>query len=193
MVCFQSEQAAEGVYGKGTDNSELRDKLIGALIGLARATDGNEDLVSSSTDKVVIEGLLAAVASVSCDKEAITGLIARVQEEKRRLVPNCFGCAAPCGRTGDYDMQELWTADEDVRSLKSLILLSIRGMAEYACHASAPGFDDKDVIRFIYKALFVIGMDQGADELLPVVSEAGEVSFKCMTMPDNDDSYSGRL
>ncbi len=32
-------------------------------------------------------------------------------------------------------MQKLWTAQEDIRSLKSLILFGIRGMAAYAHHA----------------------------------------------------------
>ena len=163
--------------------SSFQDELTGALIGLARATEGNEDLVSSSTDNVVLEGLFAAAADVSSDK-TITELIARVQEEKRKLVPNCFGCAEPCGRTGDYDMQELWTADKDTRALKTLILLGIRGMAAYAYPASVLGYTDKAVNSFVYKALFAIGMDWGMDELLPIALEIGEVNLKCMALLD---------
>ena len=173
MNDFQSEHTA-GAAG-------LLDKLTGALIGLARATEGNEDLVSSSTDKAVLEGLSA---SVSLSSEMITELIAQVQEEKRKLVPNCFFCAAPCGRTNDYDMQELWTASEEIRSLKTLILLGIRGMAAYACHALSLGYTDKEVNNYFYKALFVIGTDWGADELLPVALEAGEINLKCMALLD---------
>lgn len=182
MFCFQCEQAAgckdcagtAGVCGKKTDTAELKDKLTGALIGLARATEGNEDLVSSTTDEIVLKGLLAAVANAGSDSETIAALIEQVREEKRKLVPNCFFCAAPCGRTNDYDMQELWTADEDVRSMKSLILFGIGGMAVYAYRASGLVCADKDVNRFFYKALFAIGMDWGKDELLPIVLEVGE-------------------
>ena len=191
MFCFQCQHAAggkgctgtAGVCGKKAGTSDLQDKLTGALIGLARATEGNDDLISPSTDKAVLEGLCAVGASFG--DEAITALIAQVQEEKRKLVPNCFFCAAPCGRTNDYDMQELWTADKDIRSLKSLILFSIRGMAEYARHAAALGCADKDVNKFFYKALFAIGMDWGTDELLPIVLEAGEISLKCMALMCN--------
>ena len=49
MFCFQCEQTAgcsactgnAGVCGKKADTAKLQDKLTGALIGLARATEGN--------------------------------------------------------------------------------------------------------------------------------------------------------
>ncbi|MBO5806730.1 MAG: hypothetical protein J6Q98_00845, partial [Bacteroidaceae bacterium] len=57
MFCFQCEQTAgckacagnAGVCGKKADTAELQDRLTGALIGLARATEGNEDRVVDST------------------------------------------------------------------------------------------------------------------------------------------------
>ena len=72
-------------------------------------------------------------------------------------------------------MEKLWTADEDIRSLKSLILFGIRGMAAYAYHAAVLGYKDEEIHRFLYKALFAVGMDDwGMDELLPTaVMEAG--------------------
>ena len=187
MFCFQCEQTA-GVCGKKSDTAALQDKLTGVLIGLARATEGNEDLVSASTDKVILEGLSTTVTNVSFSNEKITELIAQVQEEKKKLIPNCFSCAAPCGRNNDYDMQELWTADEDIRSLKSLILFGIRDMAEYAYHASVLGYIDNEVNKFFYKALFAIGMDWGKDELLPIVLEVGEVNLKCKALLDKANS-----
>lgn len=187
MFCFQCEQTAGGCVKK-SDTAALQDKLTGALIGLARATEGNEDLVSASTDKVILEGLFTTVSNVSFSNEKITELIAQVQEEKKKLIPNCFSCAAPCGRNNDYDMQELWTADEDIRSLKSLILFGIRDMAEYAYHASVLGYIDNEVNKFFYKALFAIGMDWGKDELLPIVLEVGEVNLKCKALLDKANS-----
>ena len=43
------------------------------------------------------------------------------------------------GKNDNFDMQSLWEADEDVRSLKSLILFGIRGIAAYAYHAAVFG------------------------------------------------------
>ena len=84
-----------------------------------------------------------------------------------------------------YCLQKLWNADEDIRSLKSLILFGIRGVAAYAYHAAVLGYKDESIHRFLYKALFAIGMDDwGMEELLPIVLEVGEVNLKCMAMLD---------
>lgn len=199
MFCFQCEQTAgckgctgaAGVCGKKADTADLQDKLTGALIGLARATEGNEHLVSASTDKVILEGLFTTITNVNFNNKTISALIDRVEAEKQKLVPNCYNCDTSCGRNDNYDMQKLWSADEDIRSLKSLILFGIRGMAAYAYHAAVLGFTDKDVNKFFYKALFAIGMDWGMNELLPIVKEVGEVNLKCMALLDkaNTETY----
>lgn len=200
MFCFQCEQTAgckgcmgaAGVCGKMADTAELQDKLTGAMIGLAGAVDGNGEAVSEHVDKLVLEGLFATVTNVNFNNDSISELIQRVEEEKKKLVPNCYACASACGKSNNYDMQKLWTANEDIRSLKSLILFGIRGMAAYAYHAAVLGYTDSDVNKFFYKALFAIGMDDwGMDELLPIVMEVGEVNLKCMALLDkaNTESY----
>ena len=200
MFCFQCEQTAKcsgctgamGVCGKKADTAQLQDRLTGALIGLARATDGNEHLINPGATDLIIEGLFATLTNVNFDNDALTALLARVEEEKRKMVPDCFTCASPCGKNFDYDMEDLWNADADIRSLKSLILFGIRGVAAYAYHAAVLGCHDEDVDRFLYKALIVIGMDgYGMADLLPVVLEVGEVNLKCMAMLDkaNTDTF----
>lgn len=200
MFCFQCEQTAgctactgfAGVCGKKADTALLQDKLTGALIGLARSTEGNEDMVNATTDRIVLDGLFTTITNVNFNNETINALIDRVNAEKERLVPNCLCCSSSCGRNGNYDMNELWNANEDIRSLKSLILFGIRGMAAYAYHAMVLGYTDESVNKFFYKALFAIGMkDWGMDELLPVVLEVGEVNLKCMALLDkaNTETY----
>ncbi len=200
MFCFQCEQTAgckactgaQGVCGKSADTAKLQDELTGTLIGLARATEGNEDLVNEDTDKLILEGLFSTVTNVNFSNETLHALIARVETEKGRLVPNCSSCTSTCGRNDNFDMQSLWQADEDIRSLKSLILFGIRGVAAYAYHAAVLGYTDKDVTNFFYKALFAIGReDWGMDELLPIVMETGEINLKCMALLDkaNTETY----
>ena len=193
MFCFQCEQTAKctgctgavGVCGKKADTAELQDKLTGALIGLARATDGNEHMLSDSTAAVVVEGLFATLTNVNFDNDALLAILDKVDAEKRKLVPECFKCASSCGRNNDYDMSKLWNAQEDIRSLKSLILFGIRGVAAYAYHAAILGYREESIHRFLYKALFAIGTeDWGMEELLPVVLEVGEINLKCMAMLD---------
>lgn len=200
MFCFQCEQTAgckactggAGVCGKKADTAGLQDKLTGALIGLARATEGNEDLVTADTHKLVLEALFTTITNVNFNNETINALIERVEAEKERLVPRCYSCASACGRNDDYDMNMLWEADEDIRSLKSLILFGIRGVAAYAYHALVLGYTDESVNNFFFKALFAIGMkDWGMDELLPIVLEVGEINLKCMALLDkaNTETY----
>lgn len=199
MFCFQCEQTAgctgctgaAGVCGKKADTAKLQDELTGALIGLARATEGNEDLITEDTDRLVIEGLFTTITNVNFNNDTINVLIEKIQKEKQQFIPNCFSCTSSCGRNDDYNMCEIWEAQEDIRSLKSLILFGIRGMAAYAYHALVLGYQEKEVNRFFYKALVALGINFSMEELLPLVLETGEINLKCMALLDkaNTETY----
>ena len=198
MFCFQCEQTAgcagctggAGVCGKTADAAKLQDELTGALIGLARVTDNAPD-VNEGTWRLMIEGLFTTVTNVNFNENTLKKLIDRVHEEKVRLMPDCSVCASPCGRTTDFDMAEVWEAQEDIRSLKSLILFGVRGMAAYAHHAMVLDYTDEELNRFFAKALFAVGEDWGMEELLPIVLEVGEKNLACMALLDkaNTESY----
>ena len=198
MFCFQCEQTAgcagctgkAGVCGKTTEVAELQDQLTGALVGLSRAVDNAPD-TNEGTWRLMIEGLFTTVTNVNFNEKTIRDLIDRIHAEKARLVPNCYSCTSRCGRNDDYDMNLLWNAQEDIRSLKSLILFGVRGMAAYAHHAMVLGYTDDAVNRFFAKALFAVGEDWGMDELLPIVMEVGEKNLQCMALLDkaNTETY----
>ena len=200
MFCYQCEQTAgckactgnAGVCGKKAGTAELQDRLTGTLIGLARAIEGNEHLVVDSTNQLFLEGLFATLTNVNFDPESFFRLLDWADVEKRRLVGNCYICTSPCGRNEDYEMENLWNANEDSRSLRSLILFGIRGVAAYAYHAWVLGYKDDSIYKFIHKALFAVGRDDwGMGELLPIVLEVGEVNLKCMALLDkaNTETY----
>ena len=193
MFCFQCEQTIgcractgnAGACGKKADTAILQDKLTGALIGLARSIEGNEDLVIPETNKLIIESLFTTITNVNFDNNKISYLIEKIRLEKERLVPRCFCCSSACGRNDDYDMNNLWIADEDIRSLKSLILFGIRGVAAYAYHALILGYEDNQINTFLHKALFTIGMESlTIEDLLPIVMQVGEINLKCMELLD---------
>lgn len=193
MFCYQCEQTAgctgctgnTGVCGKSANTARLQDELTGALIGLARATEGNEQLVTEEMNQLVLEGLFTTITNVNFNDETLKLLIDKIEDTKKKLVPNCFTCSDSCGKNNNFDMSTLWTTDEDIRSLKSLILFGIRGMAAYAYHASVLGYTDETISKFFYKALFAIGMkDWGMDKLLPIVLEVGKVNLRCMELLD---------
>ena len=197
MFCFQCEQTAgctgcvgrAGVCGKSADVANLQDQLTGALIGLAHAADTNPP--TESTHRVVIEGLFTTLTNVNFNEETVLKKIEAVHREKAALTPGCCGCASPCGRTEDYDMEKLWEDNEDIRSLKSLILFGMKGMAAYAYHAMVLGYSDEEVNRFFYEGLFAVGEDLSMEQLLPIVMKLGEVNLKCMALLDkaNTETY----
>ena len=190
MFCFQCEQTVgctgctgnAGVCGKKADTAKLQDELTGALISLAKAADSTET-ISKRTGQIIIEGLFTTVTNVSFDNAAIENMIQKVRAEKERLAPDC--------RTEEYDLQQLWNANEDIRSLKSLILFGIRGMAAYAYHANVLNYEDAEVNQFFCEALSKIGYEENTEELLSTVLKTGEINLKCMALLDkaNTETY----
>lgn len=197
MFCFQCEQTAgctgctgrQGVCGKQASTAHLQDELTGALIGLARAVNGN--VPTQSTHRAMIEGLFATITNVNFDDDVLRTQIAAVQREKQALLPRCAACASACTHNDDYDMQDLWTAQEDIRSLKSLILFGLRGMAAYAYHAMVLGYMDEAVNQFFYEGMLAVGEEMTMEQLLPIVLKVGEVNLKCMALLDqaNTQTY----
>ena len=169
-----------------TDTAGRQDQLTGALIGIARAVDGNEHLISDSMDKIVREGLAATLPNANMDTDSLSLLIQCAEDEKRKLIPLCYECASPCGKNNNYDMRRLWTADTDICSLKLLILCGIRSMAVCACRAAALGRMDQEIGRFFYQALFAIGEESfGVQELLPVAMKFGQINLRCRALLDS--------
>ena len=87
-------------------------------------------------------------------------------------------------------MNNIWNADEDIRSLKSLILFGVRGMAAYAYHAMVLGYTDASLNQFFINALSALSKDLGMDELLPIVMEVGRFNLLCMELLDTANTES---
>ena len=180
MFCFQCEQTAfgtgctgrAGVCGKSAGAAKLQDTLTGALIGLARTCQ--HAAPTDQTYRLLIEGLFTTVTNVNFDAATIQAMVDAVHAEKARLG----------GTDSDYDVQQIWNANEDIRSLKSLILFGMRGMAAYAYHALMLGKTDAAVQSFFIKGLTALGEDSDMDTLLPLVLETGKVNLTCMAMLD---------
>lgn len=179
MFCFQCEQTAQGkgctvtgVCGKKADTANLQDELTNTLIELANCGEKNE-----TNTELLIEGLFTTITNVNFDNKSI---IAFTQKVKDRI---------NCDKT--FDINSVWTADEDIRSLKSLILFGLKGIAAYAHHARVLGYKNSDVDDFFYTALQDISKDLSADELTALVLKTGEINLKCMELLDkaNTETY----
>lgn len=197
MFCFQCEQTAGcsgctgkiGVCGKSADVAKLQDKLTGALIGLAKVAADHQP--TASTHKVMIEGLFTTLTNVNFNEETILSQIEAVRREKNTLILGSSFCSSFDGSDDEYDMNGLWTDHEDIRSLKSLILFGLKGIAAYAYHAFVLGYSDEEVNRFFYEGLLAVSQELDMGQLLPTVMKVGEINLKCMELLDkaNTETY----
>jgi hydroxylamine reductase len=188
MFCFQCEQTAgcsactgaAGVCGKTARVADLQDQLTGALIALAQSYRGR--IPAQEACATMSDGLFSTVTNVDFSEASILSCIDRVHAEKVIAAKD-----APV----DYVMEDIWGDDEDIRSLKSLVLFGIRGMAAYAYHARVLGYVDEAVDAFIFEALSTMATERDGDVLLPLALKVGEVNLACMALLDraNTETY----
>jgi len=185
MFCFQCEQAIGGkgctkvgACGKQPDVANKQDELTCALIGLARAAGGKNP--GHSAEVIMMQGLFATVTNVNFDAARIDELKETVQKEKDKL-----------GGAEDFNPNDLWNGNEDIVSLRSTLLLGLRGMAAYAWHAYVLGKKDEEVLNWFFKGMKALGEEHSIDKWLELLMEFGGINLKCMALLDeaNTSAY----
>ena len=179
MFCFQCEQimngygcTISGVCGKKPDTANLQDELVSSIIQLANYSEKSDKI----TD-LIIKGLFATVTNVNFDNDSLKKLINKVKE-------NIY-----CDKA--FDVNNIWQAEDNIKSLKSLILFGLKGMAAYAYHARILGYKNNEVDKYFYEALQQISTNNNSEELLNLVLKTGEINLKCMELLDkaNTETY----
>ena len=87
--------------------------------------------------------------------------------------PGCVTCAAPCGNTDDYDMENLWKESEEIGAFKNTILMVICQTAAKLYHADQT--EESETVKLLFRALRMISFE-GWDVagLIPVMVELGK-------------------
>ncbi|HYH02877.1 MAG TPA: hydroxylamine reductase, partial [Bacillota bacterium] len=167
-----------GVCGKPAEVANDQDELTAAMIDLARAVEVKTP--SPKTDELIMSGLFTTVTNVNFDGSVIQELTQEIKVETERLG----------GRIG-FATETLWSGDPDVVSLRSTLLLGLRGMAAYAWHAYVLGKTDPEVTAWFYKGLRAVGAEHTAAEWLDLLMEFGQINLKCMALLDeaNTSAY----
>ena len=173
MFCYQCEQSAapggctvQGVCGKTAPVANLQDELTAALVGLARALD-----VKGQTKEGVdylMRGLFMCVTNVNFSEDRVQEFIDEVNAYHAKI-----DSAAQ-----NFDWEQLWKGEEDIVSLRSTLLLGMRGMAAYAWHAARLGFHDPEVDAWFIKGLVEFAKDHSAEEWLNLLMEFGQINLK---------------
>ena len=154
--------------------------LLGSLVGLSRATEGNEHKVTAAMDRLVLDGLATlpcpGISAEACPSSAeltrLAELSAAVHQAKRQLIPLCFDCAAPCGRNEDYDPGTFAALSAEARALRLSLLTAARALAKALASGKDSAFDAASSsgmsaeMDSLYSALYALGRDDWEPELL---------------------------
>ena len=219
MFCFQCQETAgckgctvRGVCGKTEDVAKIQDLLIFVTKGLATvANEGRKvGIVDKKINRMIIDNLFITITNANFDFKAIEKrvkdtLVAR-EELKERVQANggnpigsdFKGCATWTATTSEEMMEKasqvgvLATENEDIRSLRELIMYGLKGLAAYMEHAMNLGHDKEEVHAFMAETLVKILDDSlSADELTALALETGKFGVDGMALLDeaNTSTY----
>ncbi|HOU15396.1 MAG TPA: hydroxylamine reductase [Anaerolineae bacterium] len=214
MFCYQCEQTAKGeactvsgVCGKDPVVAALQDLLIENLTGIAFYAHKLHGLgvPTPEANAALIEGLFTTVTNVNFDAERLRDIILdsqAVKEQTRAAYVAATGADAeslPAGaalvpadtvegmlKQAAKFVLTLAQRNDDVTSLRSLILFGLKGMAAYADHARIMGKEDTTVNAFFSEALSAIRDNTlTANDLIALTLKTGEVNLRCMELLDS--------
>lgn len=209
MFCFQCQETAKGqgcilkgVCGKDASTARAMDLLLFVVRGVCVATDQLNRMVVPVPEEVngfVVDALFSTITNANFEEESILKRIDKgfiLREQLKKLAAE-NGVALPSvdevewtGNRADYDSKAaevgiLREKDEDIRSLKELIVYGLKGMAAYLEHAVRLGYDDEHIHLFIHQAIADITVKElSVEELVALVLKTGEVGVRTMALLD---------
>ena len=79
----------------------------------------------------------------------------------------------------------LATENEDVRSLRELLILGLKGVGAYAEHAAVLGVEKDEIYDFVIEGMASTTEDHSVDEMVALVLKAGECAVTTMAALDS--------
>ncbi len=204
MFCYQCQEAAggkgcttQGVCGKNAEVSNLQDLLIYVVKGIAAKVMAKKLPMNTldTLNREVTTSLFMTITNANFDDAAIARQISRMLT-LRDALPASADDMLPDAVTFQADTLDamrrkattvgvLATGNEDVRSLREMILYGLKGMAAYTEHAANLGKEDETLYAFFYEALAAMLDDTlTADALVALTLRTGEYGVKAMALLD---------
>jgi hydroxylamine reductase len=186
-----------GVCGKTEDIARIQDLLIYTTKGLAEVVQkSGVDVTSiSKVNHELLNSLFMTITNANFESTMLIGQIKKVitfrDELKAKYSLENLSDAAIYEYTNDEAMQEkakaigvLATENEDIRSLKEMVVYGLKGMAAYSEHALNGKKENVEIYKFIYEALHLTTTEMSADELVALVMRTGEHGVMAMALLD---------
>ncbi len=210
MFCFQCQESAKntgctvrGVCGKSEELAKMQDLLIYVVKGIAfYAQEGiMRGIMEPRLNHFIMDALFMTITNANFDRDRIVqkvkkGLAFREEFKQRLLESGAFEGPIPEAATWYADNEAeflakaeqvgvLATENEDLRSLRELLIYGIKGMAAYMEHAYNLGYEDQKVYEFMHKGLAATLEDKlSADELVALILECGQYGVRVMALLD---------
>ncbi|EFE86903.1 hydroxylamine reductase [Fusobacterium periodonticum] len=201
-----------GVCGKDAETSGLQDLLIHTDKGVAayssvlRKNGKAKELLEGKVNRYLVNSLFITITNANFDDDAIldeikAGLKLREElkalatDEEKKEAEKYGADLVNWYYESDEDLIKfsenqsvvgvLRTENEDVRSLRELIVYGLKGLAAYAEHAFNLGKTSDEIFAFVEEALLGT-MDDSltADQLVALTMKTGEYGVKVMALLD---------
>ena len=214
MFCYQCQEAArgtgctiQGVCGKLPETAKFQDLLLHTIKSIAffskklRASGA----VTIETDFYITNSLFMTITNANFDDDAIIEVIKKglklrdslwtMVKEKGIEIENTYPTYFTL--TKDLETKEqmlalaekvgvLRTENEDIRSLRELVIYGLKGLSAYVEHAYNLGKQNQEIFEFMEKALVEVdNPTYGADELVALVLETGKFGVNGMALLDD--------
>jgi len=208
MFCFQCQETAGctgctkfGVCGKSPDLAKIQDLLIYTTKGLSEVTtrlrsEGKK--VNGQVNHLITINLFTTITNANFDDAIFYDRVKATLDTKEELL-------AKLDNIENLSEAALWTAstkeemdakaptvgvlateNEDVRSLRELIIYGIKGLSAYMKHANALGYDDESINAFMQATLAkTLDNTLSADDLVALTLETGKVGVDGMALLDS--------
>ena len=203
MFCYQCEETARGtgctvrgVCSKDEALSGAMDVLLYLCRGIAVRDLAAREAGGTGSDEAgrfLAEALFATLTNVNFDPARIREMIRKAVEIRDALPP--MGANAPDAATwtpatdADVDAKAkevgvLATGNEDVRSLREMLIYGMKGIGAYYHHAAVLGYTDDAIEAFLEKGLASTTKDLSVDEMVGIVLECGRVGVATLALLD---------
>lgn len=198
----------KGVCGKPEETASLQDLLIYALKGIAVYGEKAKELgiLDKETGLFVAQALFTTITNANWDNDRFIAMIKEALKRRDALKDKFLAAyREKYGKDFDEklhgsatwfsdDVDEfnekaksvgvLSTKDEDVRSLRELLIIGLKGVAAYADHAAILGFEKEEIYDFLMEALASTTKDLSVDDMVALVMKAGEIAVNTMALLD---------
>ena len=208
MFCFQCQETAKntgctvrGVCGKPEQTADLQDLLIYVCKGISVYGEklAQEGTVDRDAGRFVCQALFTTITNVAWDDDVIIDRIERalavrdaVKAKLAAPVADLPDCATWTPGSRDEIVPKALSPEvritaaenEDVRSLREMLIIGSKGIAAYADHAAVLGYEKDEIYASLFAGLASTTRDLSADEMVAMVMKAGETAVTTMALLD---------